>query len=115
VGTGLVAGLAQVPPARRLLLKVRAPGEGPSEARRARSWFRVTFVGRAGAQTVQTEVSGGDPGYTETSKMLAEAALCLVYDADRTPQIHGVITPASAMGRPLIDRLRRAGIAFRRV
>ncbi len=115
VGTGLVAGLAQVPPARRLLLKVRAPGEGPSEARRARSWFRVTFVGRAGAQTVQTEVSGGDPGYTETSKMLAEAALCLVYDADRTPQIHGVITPASAMGRPLVDRLRRAGIAFRRV
>ena len=27
-----------------------------------------------------TEVSGGDPGYGETSKMLAEAALCLAHD-----------------------------------
>ena len=26
------------------------------------------------------EVSGGDPGYCETSKMLAESALCLAHD-----------------------------------
>ena len=27
-----------------------------------------------------TEVSGGDPGYGETLKMLAESALCLAQD-----------------------------------
>jgi short subunit dehydrogenase-like uncharacterized protein len=113
-GAGALIGLAQVPPVRRWLLSLQQPGEGPSEATRARSSFRVTFLGAAGGREARTEVSGGDPGYTETSKMLAEAALCLVYDGDRTPQNTGVVTPASAMGRPLIERLQRAGIAFRR-
>jgi short subunit dehydrogenase-like uncharacterized protein len=59
---------------------------------------------------VHTEVSGGDPGYGETSKMLAESALCLAHD--QLPQTAGQVTTAVAMGQPLIDRLVRAGIRF---
>ena len=57
-----------------------------------------------------TQVSGGDPGYGETSKMLAESALCLAQD--ELPDRSGQLTPAVAMGQPLIDRLQRAGIQF---
>src|SRR5690606_10442726 len=110
---GTLFALAQLPPTRSLLLKVKDRGEGPSEEQRARSWFRVTFLARAGGRTLLTEVAGGDPGYTETSKMLAESALCLALERERTPELTGVITPAAAMGRPLIERLERAGITFR--
>ena len=70
----------------------------------------MRFVGEADGQRVVTEVSGGDPGYGETSKMLSEAALCLAHDD--LPQRAGQLTPAVAMGNALIDRLQRAGIKF---
>ncbi|MFD0467557.1 saccharopine dehydrogenase family protein [Nonomuraea thailandensis] len=110
-GAGALAALAQVPPARRWLQGRVRPGEGPSPARRARSWFKVTFLGEGGGVRVVTEVSGGDPGYDETAKMLAESALCLAFDD--VPDRAGQLTTASAMGQPLIDRLHRAGITFR--
>jgi short subunit dehydrogenase-like uncharacterized protein len=110
-GAGTVVALAQLAPTRKLLLKLKDPGEGPSEAQRAKSWFRIRMVGEADGQRVVTEVSGGDPGYGETSKMLAEAALCLAHD--ELPDRSGQLTPAVAMGQPLIDRLQRAGIEFR--
>ena len=58
-----------------------------------------------------TEVSGADPWYTEASKMLGEAALRLAHD--ELPATAGQVTPAAAMGQPLIDRLVRVGIRFR--
>ena len=106
---GLVA-LAQIPPARRMLLKLKSSGEGPSAEKRARSWFRVRFAARAGDRVVRTEVSGGDPGYGETSKMLAESAMCLAFD--ELPQRVGQLTPAVAMGDALRRRLEAAGIEF---
>ena len=42
--------------------------------------------------------------------MLAESALCLAHD--ELPERSGQLTPAVAMGRPLIERLQRAGIEF---
>jgi short subunit dehydrogenase-like uncharacterized protein len=111
-GVGAVALLAPLPPTRKLLLKIKSPGEGPDEAERARSWFKVRFVGEGGGKRVVTEVSGGDPGYGETSKMLAESALCLAFD-DGLPSTAGQVTTAVAMGDALLTRLRRAGIAFR--
>jgi len=111
VGAGAVVALAQLRPTRNALLKLKDPGEGPSEEQRAKSWFRVRFVGRSDGHRVLTEVSGGDPGYGETSKMLAESALCLAHD--QLPERSGQLTTAVAMGQPLIDRLTRAGIEFR--
>jgi short subunit dehydrogenase-like uncharacterized protein len=109
-GVGAVGLLAQLPPTRNLLLKVKAPGEGPSEETRAKSWFKVSFVGEGGGERVVTRVSGGDPGYSETSKMLAESGLCLAFDD--LPKTAGQVTTATAMGDALLERLQRAGIVF---
>jgi short subunit dehydrogenase-like uncharacterized protein len=70
----------------------------------------VTFHGEGGGKRVVCQVSGGDPGYGETSKMLAESALCLALDD--LPQTAGQVTTAQAMGAALTERLKRAGIGF---
>ncbi len=106
---GLVA-LAQVPPARKWLLDRKKPGEGPSAEQRAKSWFKAVFFGEGGGSRVVTEVSGGDPGYGETAKMLAESALCLAFD--NLPDTSGQVTTAVAMGDALTSRLVGAGIRF---
>lgn len=103
--------LAQLPPTRKLLLDRLAPGEGPSVERRSRSHFEVRFLGEGGGRRVSTQVSGGDPGYGETAKMICEAAMCLLED-DELPPLAGQLTPAVAMGSALRDRLQRSGIPF---
>ncbi|MEW6167968.1 MAG: saccharopine dehydrogenase NADP-binding domain-containing protein [Pseudomonadota bacterium] len=110
-GAALIA--SQLKPTRERLLALRKPGDGPSAAVRAKGWFRVSFIGEGAGRRVRCEVSGGDPGYGETSKMLAESALCLAQD--KLPGSAGVITPVQAMGSALIERLQRAGIGFRTV
>jgi short subunit dehydrogenase-like uncharacterized protein len=110
-GVALLIAAAQIPPARNALLKRLQPGDGPSPERRAKSWFKVRFVGRGGGKQVVTEVAGGDPGYGETAKMLAESALCLALDD--LPKTGGQTTTAAALGPALRERLIRAGITFR--
>ncbi len=109
-GIGTIAALAQLGPTRDLILKLKSPGEGPDQATRERSWFNVTFLGEGGGKRVRTEVTGGDPGYGETSKMLAESGLCLAFDD--LPERSGQLTTADAMGDALLARLQRAGISF---
>jgi short subunit dehydrogenase-like uncharacterized protein len=115
VGVGTVFALAQLRATRSLLLKIKQPGEGPDQATRDKGWFRVTFLGRAGDKSIRCEVRGGDPGYGDTSKMIAESALSLAFDGDRLPPHTGVITSAMALGNVLIERLQRAGISFREI
>jgi saccharopine dehydrogenase (NAD+, L-glutamate forming) len=114
---GGVAGLllgSQLKPTRDWLLRRKSPGDGPSEEARARAWFKVRFVAEAryakGIEHIVTEVSGGDPGYGETSRMLAEAALCLA--CDELPERAGMLTPAQAMAPALLTRLQAIGIQF---
>ena len=109
-GVGLVTA-AQLPPVRSLLARRVQPGTGPSAERRAKGWFEARFVARAGERRLVTQVSGGDPGYGETAKMLAESALCLAID-DGLPEVRGQLTTAVAMGDRLIERLEAAGIRF---
>ena len=109
-GMGVLAAAAQVGPARRALGRLRPPGSGPTPAQREQAWFRVRFVGTGGDATVTTEVAGGDPGYTETSVMIGEAALCLALDD--LPEVAGQVTTASALGPALRTRLQAAGISF---
>ena len=101
---------AQVPPLRRAMSRLRPPGSGPTPEQRAKAWFRVRFVGEGGGRQVTTEVTGGDPGYTETSKMIGEAALSLA--VDELPDTAGQVTTASALGPALRRRLQDAGISF---
>lgn len=109
-GIGAIFTLAQLKPTRDWLLKKKTSGEGPTPEQRAKAKFRVRFHGEGGGKHVVTEVSGGDPGYGETSKMLAESALCLAFDS--LPKRSGQLTTAAAMGDALIERLQKAGIRF---
>ena len=110
VGVTAMAVAANIPPVRNALKRRIKQGEGPSESRRAKSRFSVDFIGEAGGKTVHTRVSGGDPGYTETAKMLAESALCLAFDDN--PPTAGQVTTAQAMGDRLLARLQEAGLKF---
>lgn len=110
IGVGAVALGSQLGPVRSQILKRIDRGAGPSESRRARSSFDVTFVALAGGRRVVTRVSGGDPGYTETSMMLAESALCLAFDD--LPALAGQVTTAQAMGDALLERVQRGGLTF---
>ena len=110
-GTAGLFTLAQIPPARNWLLGRKSPGDGPTPEQRAKGWFKVRFHGQAeGGKHVVTEVSGGDPGYGETAKMLAESAMCLA--TDDLPETAGQVTTAEAMGEALTERLENRGIAF---
>lgn len=110
VGVSALALAAQVGPLREQLMRRVPQGEGPSERRRQKSWFSVDFFAETAGTTLRTRVSGGDPGYTETAKMLAESALCLALDD--TPDVAGQVTTAQAMGDALLARLTSAGILF---
>ncbi|MGX6447279.1 saccharopine dehydrogenase family protein [Patulibacter sp. S7RM1-6] len=109
-GLGAIGLLAQAKPTRDLLLKLKDQGDGPTPAQRAKHWFRVRFVGEGGGERVVTQVSGGDPGYDETARMLGESALCLALDD--LPATAGQVTTAQAMGDALLGRLQRAGLKF---
>ncbi|MGA8980617.1 MAG: enoyl-ACP reductase, partial [Pedococcus sp.] len=60
-----------------------------------------------------TVTAQGDPGYAATTVMLGEAALCLALDGDRLPAAAGVLTPATALGDVLADRLRGRDFTLR--
>lgn len=111
-GVGAVLALSQFRPTADLLRKIRPGGEGPAPEKRSENWFRVLFVATSGRFEVTCEVSGGDPGYDETAKMLSQSALCLALDRN-LPRHAGVVTPAAGMGHALIQRLEAAGIVFR--
>jgi short subunit dehydrogenase-like uncharacterized protein len=115
LGMGIVFSLAQFAPTRNLLLNLRKPGDGPDKEQRESNSFTLSFIGKSNSKTVRTEVTGGDPGYGDTSKMLGESALCLIHDKKELPEKFGVITPAIAMGDKLIPRLQKAGIGFRNI
>ncbi|MEV2259350.1 saccharopine dehydrogenase NADP-binding domain-containing protein [Streptomyces anulatus] len=111
VAIGALVAAAQVESAREWLMGRYEPGQGPDEERRRRSWFTIRFVGEGGGRRVFTEVSGGDPGYGETAKILAESAVCLALD--ELPETSGQVTTAVAMGDALLERLTAAGLRFR--
>ena len=104
-------------PSRRLLQKVALPkpGDGPSAQARLTGRYDLRFYGQAAdGRVLQASVKGDrDPGYGSTSKMISEAALCLVQDVGRSATPGGVWTAGAAMGLALVRRLEaRAGLRF---
>jgi short subunit dehydrogenase-like uncharacterized protein len=100
---------------RRLVERVAPkPGTGPSEEVRERGYYRVeTYTTTStGARYVATMSQNGDPGYKATSVMLGECGLALALDRDKLPELHGVLTPAAAMGDALLERFPAAGISL---
>lgn len=115
LGLGSFATLISWKPTRKLLeyTVLPAPGEGPSKKDRDTGYFNTYFLAKSGEHRLTGLVqSHKDPGYAGTAIMLAESAICLAQDTDQLPQQFGVVTPATAMGHTLIERLRRAGMTF---
>ncbi|QDX26286.1 saccharopine dehydrogenase [Sphingomonas suaedae] len=89
-----------------------APGEGPSKEEREAGFYEVDFIAEmpTGESLTCTVTGDRDPGYGSTSKMIAEAALCLIRDVDGEG---GVWTPGALMAEPLKARLEaNAGLKF---
>jgi len=117
LGPGTAALAARTRPGRAALERLLpSPGDGPDAAARAASRFTVLMVGTARSdgpdvvERVIVRVRGGDPGYGETSRMLAEAALTLA--SDERPAVSGVVTPAVGLGLPYRRRLQASGMRF---
>jgi short subunit dehydrogenase-like uncharacterized protein len=116
-GIGLFTAAMSVGPVRSGLRRFvfPDPGEGPTREEIENGYFRVRVLGRgtAGKDTFVVESIIGadlDPGYGATARMLGESAMCLVRDEVDSQLSGGVLTPASAIGEPLADRLRDAGL-----
>ena len=111
---GLVTGLV-LPPTRLVLDRVLPkPGEGPDEEARRNGFFKIEIHARgaSGKKYVARISAQGDPGYAATAEMLGEAALCLARDEEHLPPRAGVLTPATAMGTALVERLRAVGHTY---
>lgn len=117
VSAGLLAGVAGMAfrPTRAVLDRILpAPGEGPSEDAMRAGRFRmvVTAAATNGARYRATVAAPYDPGYSGTAIMLGQSALALAQDDAGLPDAAGVLTPATALGMPLVHRLRAHGFTL---
>ena len=126
IGTaGLAVGGAclAIPPIRGLLFKMKMlplPGEGPPPEVRESGYFHtwVLGVGETDAEDIEGPMviadvrsgTAGDPGYKATAQMAIESALCLALQREECAPEGGVLTPASALGNVLVDRLNKSGM-----
>ena len=114
----LLFGLILSTPIRKLIRPLLPkPGEGPSEETMENGFFDSFFSAELGSGEKKLfRVHGkGDPGYKVTSKFVCESALTLVKEREKLPGgdgYGGVLTPASGLGQPLIDRLSKNGVSF---
>jgi short subunit dehydrogenase-like uncharacterized protein len=115
MGASALFSAAQIPFLKDKLLSFKKPGEGPDSKTRDSNSFELKFMAESPTATIFTSVSGGDPGYGETSKMISESALALLFDEKNLPNHYGVITPAMGLGMSIIPRLKKVGIKFETV
>ena len=114
----LLFGLILSTPIRKLVRPLLPkPGEGPSEETMENGFFDSFFTAELdnGEKKLFRVHGKGDPGYKVTSKFVCESALTLVKDREKLPggnEYGGVLTPASGLGQPLIDRLSSNGVHF---
>ncbi|KAG1851335.1 Saccharopine dehydrogenase-domain-containing protein [Suillus subalutaceus] len=95
------------------------PGEGPSEKQLQSGSVKITNITTSSPNSkgenivVRSIFQGrGDPGYFLSSIMISECALALALDGASLPRISiggGIMTPMTAFGDVLVERLRRSG------
>ncbi|MBT8139186.1 MAG: saccharopine dehydrogenase NADP-binding domain-containing protein [Gammaproteobacteria bacterium] len=120
MAAALSVGVLMLDPKKSLLRRtidkfLPDPGEGPSREKREAGFFAIRLIGLfADGTKMEAKVKGDrDPGYGSTSKMLGESAVCLALDGDKLPGPCGVLTPSTAMGEALLERLQQnAGLRF---
>ncbi|NNE53858.1 MAG: saccharopine dehydrogenase [Sulfitobacter sp.] len=109
-GQAIAQGIASADPMADSGVK---PGDGPSKEERETGNYDLMFTGTSeeGQRLIVGVKGDRDPGYGSTSKMLTEAAICLLDEAKDAPA--GVLTPAPVFGQAIIDRLEKyAGLTF---
>ena len=114
-GWALLSGGLSWSPTRAVLDQLLPrPGTGPSQRMQETGHFRMVITAHTTSGTAyRTVVSADkDPGYGATAVMLGQSALCLALDRALLPSRAGVLTPATAMGMPLVDRLRAHGMTL---
>ena len=117
-GTGLFQSVMRMPGVGRFVEAIApAPGDGPSEDAMDNGFFECRLVGTAddGAKAWALVADTGDPGNRATVKFLCESALALAMQRDQLPggaNRSGVLTPATAFGDVLVERLRAAGMTL---
>ena len=90
------------------------PGEGPDREKRDNGFFKILLNGYVDDNQISCTVTGDrDPGYSGTAIMLTESALSIILNNEKMPNKFGVLTPASAIGKTLIKRLKTKGIVFK--
>ena len=112
---GAMFGGLAFPPTRKLLDRLLPdPGEGPSEKAREKGFYKIEThtTTSTGKRYVCKIAAPGDPGYKATAVLLGESALALALDEQSLPKVAGVLTPSTAMGNVLADRLRAAGHSY---
>ncbi|KAH8088684.1 oxidoreductase [Aureococcus anophagefferens] len=107
---GVGGAMLRFAPTRNLLRSrgmLPESGAGPSRAKMLRGSYAMSFVttGANGETTVTRWNGAGDPSCISTTVFLVETAVALAEGAAAAP---GVLTPASALGAPLLARLRGA-------
>ena len=116
VAGGMIAFMASLAiPLTRPFVEKRlpSPGEGPNAEARAKGRFKTALMALGDGESLTGIVSDRrDPGYGSTAVMLSEAALCLALQGAELPTEGGILTPATAMGMRLVERLRPAGLTF---
>ena len=117
LGTKLFGAVLMLTPLQWLALKffLPKPGEGPSPDEQRAGFFDLRFFGRTeSGEEVRVKVTGDrDPGYGSTAKMIAQAAISLRRDVDKSQLEGGFWTPGSAFGEALLLRLQTsAGLTF---
>lgn len=114
IGTiSLVFVLVRFESTRNWLFRKFPAGTGPTPEKRKASRFEVRVIGTTDKLCAETVVSGGDPGYDDTAKMLSEAAFSLRDRIASDRLISGVRTPVEALGQDLVNRLIRVGLNIR--
>ena len=93
----------------RPLVEKILPKPGPKGAHFQVSHHGITEDGERWRATVSAQ---GDPGYEVTAMMLSQAALCLLDSRSNAGRAGGVLTPATGLGKPYLERLNSHGMSF---
>lgn len=86
-----------------------SPGQGPDKETRDSGYAKFIVIGQPEDDTEPIIIEGsikGDPGYSATSRMISESALCILENKN-LPAKGGVITPAMAFGEAIFPMLEQ--------
>ena len=119
-GLALLDQVLSVGPLRRQFERyvLPDPGEGPSRQAIEDGGFEVRLRGTGAAAeggdvfTVEGRIASDQDAYGTSGVLVGEAARCLANGDVDSPLDGGVLTPASGIGMPLVERLRETGLTI---